>query len=53
MAKKTIESHRGIASTNQHLDIKKSPFAGASGWSVADSNCRPLPCEGSALNQLS
>ncbi len=22
-------------------------------WSVGDSNSRPLPCEGSALNQLS
>ena len=32
---------------------KKSPFTGASGWSVGDSNSRPLPCEGSALNQLS
>ena len=32
---------------------KKSPSRGASGWSVGDSNSRPLPCEGSALNQLS
>ena len=32
---------------------EKSPDIGASGWSVGDSNSRPLPCEGSALNQLS
>lgn len=32
---------------------EKSPDTGASGWSVGDSNSRPLPCEGSALNQLS
>ena len=31
---------------------KKHPD-GCSGWSVGDSNSRPLPCEGSALNQLS
>ena len=32
---------------------RKKPLRGASGWSVGDSNSRPLPCEGSALNQLS
>ena len=40
-------------SLSRLYEIKKAPVLGASGWSVADSNCRPLPCEGSALNQLS
>lgn len=35
------------------LKQKKPPFEGGLGWSVGDSNSRPLPCEGSALNQLS
>ena len=31
----------------------KSHPCGVAAWSVGDSNSRPLPCEGSALNQLS
>ena len=36
-----------------NLGQEKSPCEGAKMWSVGDSNSRPLPCEGSALNQLS
>ena len=32
---------------------KTDPRLGSVVWSVGDSNSRPLPCEGSALNQLS
>ena len=32
---------------------EKASLREAPGWSVGDSNSRPLPCEGSALNQLS
>ncbi len=32
---------------------QKSHLCGGFVWSVGDSNSRPLPCEGSALNQLS
>ena len=42
-----------LAMEINHLGQRKSPFAGAKMWSVGDSNSRPLPCEGSALNQLS
>ena len=42
-----------IVDKNMGLEKEKSPIDGASLWSVGDSNSRPLPCEGSALNQLS
>ena len=42
-----------LAMKISNLGQRKSPFAGAKSWSVGDSNSRPLPCEGSALNQLS
>ena len=35
-------------STKERASLREAP-----GWSVGDSNSRPLPCEGSALNQLS
>ena len=35
-------------STKEKASLREAP-----GWSVGDSNSRPLPCEGSALNQLS
>ena len=36
-----------------NLEQQKSHLCGGLWWSVGDSNSRPLPCEGSALNQLS
>ena len=35
------------------IQQKESHPCEVAGWSVGDSNSRPLPCEGSALNQLS
>lgn len=46
-------SNSHFALKNKTLQQIKSPFVGAKWWSVGDSNSRPLPCEGSALNQLS
>ncbi len=44
----------GRKAENQKKDAtKKASLREAPGWSVGDSNSRPLPCEGSALNQLS
>ena len=49
-----IVSHKPrITNRTNTLENKKAPSLGLLLWSVADSNCRPLPCEGSALNQLS
>ncbi len=42
--------------SNENLEDSskgKASLREAPGWSVGDSNSRPLPCEGSALNQLS
>ena len=54
-------STKEIAKSTQHNKAvkrknntkKKTSLREAPGWSVGDSNSRPLPCEGSALNQLS
>ena len=44
----------GYRNENKKISAKeKASLREAPGWSVGDSNSRPLPCEGSALNQLS
>ena len=46
--------HTVLSKTFEYPDKKKEAiFIASSMWAMADSNCRPLACQASALNQLS